>query len=379
MKEADVLNLLKHFSAKKDGTFFTYHGIGSPQWTPCRYDALSEEGFQKNVFVFRAINLIARGISSIPVLIKNCEDKSENEFLSNIFKRPNEFQTKSSFLENLVSYLLISGNAFVHCSDKNELHCLRADRVQVVPNKYKTAVNSYVYCVDSSKFSIEKKDLLHLKFFNPLNDWYGYSPLQAASRAIDQHNEMSKHNLSILQNGGRPSGCLVVKNSENLTDEQRQQLRSDIRDAYEGTANSGRVMVLEGGLEWKEMGLSPKDLDFNTGKNIAAREIAQAFGVPPVLIGIQGDSAFTSYREARLHFWEDTIIPIAEFIRLEFSNWLSNRFNRSVEMIFDLESVHALISRRESLWNKISNADFLTINEKREILGYPPIKGKNKT
>jgi HK97 family phage portal protein len=137
-------------------------------------------------------------------------------------------------------------------------------------------------------------------------------------------------------------------------------------------------MVLEGGLEWKEMGLSPKDLDFNTGKNIAAREIAQAFGVPPVLIGIQGDSAFTSYKEARLHFWEDTVIPIAEFIRLEFSNWLSNRFNRSVEMIFDLESIHALISQRESLWSKISNADFLTINEKREILGYPPIKGKSK-
>jgi HK97 family phage portal protein len=289
MKEANVLNLLKYFSARKEKTFFAYQGISDPQWTPGRYDALSEEGFQKNVFVFRAINLISRSISSIPVLVKNCDDKNEDEFLAKIFKKPNEFQTKSSFLESLVNYLLISGNAFVHCNEDNELHCLRTDRIQIIPNKFRTAVDSYTYCVDSSKFSIGKKDLLHLKFFNPLNDWYGFSPLQAASRAIDQHNEMSKHNLSILQNGGRPSGCLVVKNAENLTDEQRQQLRSDIRDAYEGTANAGRVMVLEGGLEWKEMGLSPKDLDFNTGKNLAAREIAQAFGIPPVLIGIRGD------------------------------------------------------------------------------------------
>jgi HK97 family phage portal protein len=369
-----MLNLLRYFSTKKEDVFFTYQGINSPRWTPCKYDALSEEGFQKNVFAFRAINLISRGISSIPVFIKNCRDQSEDKFLTDILNKPNEAQTRSSFLENLVNYLLISGNAFVNCNNENQLHCLRTDRVQIVPNRSKTAVESYVYSVDLSKFTIEKKDMLHLKFFNPLNDWYGFSPLHAASRAIDQHNEMSKHNLSILQNGGRPSGCLVVKNSENLTEEQRQQLRSDIRDAYEGTANSGRIMVLEGGLEWKEMGLSPKDLDFNAGKNMAAREIALAFGIPPLLMGIHGDSSFTNYREARLHFWEDTIMPLAEFIRFEVGNWLSVRFNRKIEMIFDWDAVHALISKRESLWNKISSADFLTANEKREILGYPPIK-----
>jgi HK97 family phage portal protein len=184
---------------------------------------------------------------------------------------------------------------------------------------------------------------------------------------------MSKHNISILQNGGRPSGCLTVKNAGTLTDEQRRQLRTDLQEIYEGTENAGRLVILDGGLEWKEMGLSPKDLDFNTGKNIAAREIAQAFGVPPILLGIRGDSAFAGYKEARLHLWEDTIVPLTEFIRSEFSVWLSDRFNRSVEAVFDLDSTHALISRREDLWNKISNAEFLTTNEKRKILGYPPI------
>ncbi|MDR1375198.1 MAG: phage portal protein [Holosporaceae bacterium] len=370
-----MLNLLRHFSARRKGSFFAYHSVSDPRWTPCKYEALSEEGFQKNVFAYRAINLISRSISSIPLMVKKVDDGKESEIVTKVLERPNNHQSRSSFLESVVSYLMISGNAFVHHDDNGELHCLRSDRVQIVPNAYRTAVDSYVYGVDSSKFNLKNEDVLHLKLFNPLNDWYGFSPLQAAFRAIDQYNEMSNHNLAVMQNGGRPSGCLVVRNAENLTDEQRAQLRFDIQNAYAGSKNAGKVMILEGGLEWKEMGQSLKDLDFDSGRNTVAREIAQAFGVPPVLIGIQ-DSAFMTYKEARLHFWEDTVLPLAESIRLEFANWLSVKFSEHVEIILDLDAVHALSSRRESLWNKISSADFLTINEKREILGYLPIKEK---
>ncbi|MDR3187468.1 MAG: phage portal protein [Holosporaceae bacterium] len=367
-----MLNLLKHFGAQRKDSFFAYHGVGDPRWTPCAYEALSEEGFQKNVFAYRAISLIAKSISSIPLMAKKIDDATESEVVAKVLRRPNGSQSRSSFLENVVNYLMISGNAFVHHDDNGELHCLRSDRVRIVPNASKTAVDFYVYGVDSSKFDLKKENVLHLKLFNPLNDWYGFSPLQAAFRAIDQYNEMSNHNLAVMQNGGRPSGCLLVKNAENLTEEQRAQLRSDIHNAYAGAKNAGRVMILEGGLEWKEMGQSLKDLDFDSGRNTVAREIAQAFGVPPVLIGAQ-DSAFMSYKEARLHFWEDTVLPLAEFIRLEFSSWLSIKFKERVEIVFDLDAVSALSSRRESLWNKISNADFLTTNEKREILGYLPI------
>jgi HK97 family phage portal protein len=184
---------------------------------------------------------------------------------------------------------------------------------------------------------------------------------------------MSKHNLAILQNGGRPSGCLMVKNgTENMTDEQREQLRADVQNSYAGSANAGRIMVLEGSFEWKEIGLSPKDLDFDGGKNMASREIAQAFGVPPMLLGIRGDTTFANYKEARLHLWEDTILPLAELIRLEFSNWISQRSKQQVEIMFDLDEIHALASRREIIWNRISNADFLNADEKRELLGFPP-------
>lgn len=372
-----MINLLKHFNGRKamPESSFSYQGINCPQLTSFKYDAVSEEGFQKNVIAFRSINLISRGIASIPMVVKNCNSASENKTLTDLLNRPNRLQSRNTFFENVVNYLLISGNAFIYCDNDNQLNCLRTDRIQIVPNESKTSVDSYIYSVDSSKFTINQKDLLHIKFFNPLNDWYGFSPLQVALRAVDQHNAMSDHNLAILQNGGRPSGCLMIKNgTENLTDEQREQLKFDIKNAYAGSLNAGKMMVLEGSFEWKEMGLSPKDLDFSSGKNITSREISQAFGVPPVLVGLQGDSTFANYREARLHLWEDTILPLAELIRLEFGNWLSKKFDLDLELSFDLDAIHALASKREILWSKVSTADFLTLNEKREILGFPPIK-----
>lgn len=374
-----MLNLLKHFRAHKNEheVFFAYQGIGAPKWTPCNYNALSDEGFCKNVIAFRAISLIARSIASIPIKIKEGGDANKHHHLEKLLKRPNSRQGKAAFIESLVSYLLISGNAFIYSDKNSDIYCLRPDRLQIIPNESNTSVEYYNYTVDSSAFSIPNDDILHLRFFNPLNDWYGFSPLQAASKSIDQFNEMSNHNLALLQNGGRPSGCLCVNGGmENLTDEQRDQLRSDIKNAYVGSTNAGKVMILEGNFEWKEMGLSPKDLDFNAGKNMSAREIAQAYGVPAMLVGLQGDSSYANYKEARMHLWEDTILPLAEYIKLEFNNWLSKTIG-DVEIMFELDLVHALSSRREGLWGKISNASFLTINEKREMLGYGPLNNKD--
>lgn len=124
--------------------------------------------------------------------------------------------------------------------------------------------------------------------------------MQAASSAIDQHNAVAEHNLSMLQNGGRPSGAFVVKPSEygpSLSDRQRDALTRDMRKAYEGATNAGRILFLEGDFDWKEMGLSLKDLDFIEGKNLSAREIAQAFGVPPCFWAYPGMRHFLTIKK----------------------------------------------------------------------------------
>ena len=361
-------------TAKRKETLVTLRGR-NPEWTPNNYHSLVSESFKKNVFAFRSINLIASGIASIPMYVKN-EDLTINSKLNELLAHPNKEQGRSSFVTSIVSYLLLAGNAFVY-SDGDQLYCLRSDRVKLVFNEAKTAVKSYVYEVDGVRIPVDLDDILHIKFFNPTDDWFGFAPLHSAMYAIDQYNEMSKHNLSILQNGGRPSGCLILKDCKYLDDATREEMRQNLSEIYSGSKNAGRIMLLEGGYEWQEMGLSPKDLDFAEAQNTIAREIVQAFGVPPILVGIRGDASFNNYREARAHFWEDTVLPLAELIRTQFTDWFRKKYETDCEIYFDLDSIPALIAKREKLWEKVSNADFLSTDEKREILGFPKQSAEN--
>lgn len=371
-----MLNLLKYFDRKRNTKHhvFAYTGYNNPEWSSNDYDSIMLNGFLGNVVAYRSITLLSRSIASIPVKFL-AEDAKVDAKLSKFNTRPNKFQGKFAFLEGLINYLLAFGNSYIHMKDMESLFCLRPDRVSIIPNKSHNDVVGYKYSVDGQSFSIPSEDMLHFRLFNPLNDWYGFSPLEVAMQSVDQYNAVSKHNLALLQNGGRPSGCLVLKNSlEYANEEQIEALRESIRKAYSGALNAGKIMVLEGDFEWKEIGLSPKDLDFNQGKILTAREIAEAYGVPPMLVGVPGDTSFSNYKEARLHLWEDTIIPLTEYLKTELENWLSRKFKSQIKVKFDLDSVYALTEKRETLWNKISNADFLTIDEKRKILGFAPLK-----
>lgn len=306
------------------GSFMVYHPLHKSSQTPKRYQDLCEEGYRQNVIVFRCIHLIARSAASVPWrLLKKGKEMVDHPLLS-LIHRPNSRQGGAAFIESVFAYWLLSGNSYIERVDnKNglpcELYALRPDRLQVIPNT-NGSISAYEYKVGSHtrRISVSCRDsspILHLKMFHPLNDWYGMSPMEAAVSAIDQHNTVSSHNLAILQNGGRPSGALLVKPPEHgshLSSEQRDDLRQHLREWSEGPKNAGRVMVLEGDFQWQEMGLNPKDLDFIEGKYLSAREIAQAYGVPPMLVGVPGDATFANYREARYHLWEDTILPLLD-------------------------------------------------------------------
>jgi len=221
--------------------------------------------------------------------------------------------------------------------------------------------------------------ILHVKSFNPLDDWYGMSPIEAAAYAIDQRNESDKWNMALLQNGARPSGALVYEPkgaaAANLSDDQFARLKDEIAQQYGGARNAGRPMLLDGGLGWQEMSLSPKDMDFLESRNAASRDVALAFGVPPQLLGIPGDNTYSNYQEARLALWEDTVVPLLRHLRDEFNGWLVPMFGDDLALEIDLDEVPALVLRREKIWRRLQAADFLTVNEKREAVGFDPVAG----
>ncbi len=351
------------------------------------YNDLSSTGYKKNVIVFRCITLISRAISSVDWILKSIKgDKEVDEIIYkheilDIINKPNLLRSKNTFIEEAISYLLLYGNCYIEVvrdsiSNPKELYILRPDRIKVIPGN-DAIPHGYEYSVGNTKkfFPVDsetgKSDILHIKLFNPLDDWYGMSPIEVAMGSIQQHNAIALQNTSFLQNGGRPSGALMYKHM--LDSNKRNELKHDLKALYEGGRNAGKILLLEGDFQWKEMGLSPKDLDFTAGKELSAKEIALAFGVPPILIGIMNSATFSNYKEARYNFWEETVIPLLNIFTDSLSNWIKQIFDTDLKLEYDLDSVQALSDRREKEWKKINEASFLTDNEKRAAVGYTSI------
>ncbi len=365
-----------------------YQPLGKAVWSDRNYEIFAREGYLKNIIAYKCITMLSRSASSVPLLVynKKTNKKIENHPLEKLLNSPNPTQSSSEFFESLYSYKLIAGNSYIQAIFLNnneflnpkELFILRPDRINILVDGNSSIPYGYKYKVNSKEntFYVDringKSEILHIKNFNPVNDWYGLSPVESASYSIDQHNEASKWNQSMLQNGARPSGALMVKGGGEdgsfLSDEQFSRLKTQLNEEFSGTENAGKPLLLEGGLEWKEMSLSPNEMDFLNMKNSCARDISLAFGVPSQLLGIPGDNTYSNLTEARLSMWEETIIPMLDNTTNALNNWLAPMFDDNIALYYDKDKITALSTKQEIYWNKIANANFLTEEEKKSLL-----------
>lgn len=360
---------------------------GQPVWMPRDYIQFSQEAYAKNVIAYRAISMVASAASTVPYILYQKSRNAKRELITHsvldMLRRPNPTQSFGDFLQALYHYKMISGNAFIQAvfptgEPPKELYLLRPDRVQVIAGKNAMPA-AYRYTVDEKMvdFPVDRVSgrsrILHLKHFHPTNDWYGLSPIEAAAYSIDQHNQASNWNQALMQNGARPSGALVVRGEQGggvLSEDQYNRMKLQIDEQFSGPANAGRPLLLEGGLEWKEMSLSPKDMDFIASKNASARDIALAFGVPPQLLGIPGDSTYSNLQEARVSLWEQTILPLVANTADALNHWLLPLFGEGLELVPNTDDILPLAIRNQAIWDRVEKASFLTDDEKRAAVGY---------
>ncbi len=368
---------------------------GRARWTPRDYAALAREGYSKNAIVHRAVRLIAESIGGLSFVLYEGAAELNAHPLLDLLARPNPRQDGASLMENIAAHLLLAGNAYVEAvglqgslageggsqsTQVRELYALRPDRVKVVPGPDGWP-QAYEYTVAGQTVRFDQSatqpPILHLTFFNPVDDYYGLSPLEAAAVAVDTHNAAAKWNKALLDNAARPSGALVYSGADGLVlaDQQFARLKKELEEQYQGTANAGRPLLLEGGLDWKAMSLSPKDMDFMEAKHSAAREIALAFGVPPMLLAIPGDNTYSNYTEASRVFWRQTVLPLAGRVGSALTQWLSPAFGAGLTLAVDTDKIEALSGDRAALWERVTKAPFLTVNEKRAATGYGAVEG----
>ena len=352
-------------------------------WTPRDYKSFAQEGYSRNVVAYQSINRIAEAVASVEWTAWRGDKQVTESPLLDLLARPNPMQSGSEFITAKIGYLMIAGNSYDEAVDvggePKEMYTLRPDRMTVLPSN-NGFPRGYVYKVNQRQVMWEvdertlESPIRHMKLFNPLNDWYGMSPIEAGSYGIDQHNESMAWIQSMLQNSARPSGALSTKDDNTLSDDQFKRLKAQIEDQYTGAKNAGRPMLLEGGLTWQQMGLSPTDMGIIETKYSAARDISLAFGVPPQLLGIKGDNTYSNYSEARLSFWEDTVIPLVTRVSQDWTNWLGSQFG-DLTIKPNLDKIPAIADKRSKIWSMADTSTDLTINERRKLKGFEPIDG----
>lgn len=351
----------------------TYGTYSIGEW-PRNYEAQVREGYLHNAIAQRAVRLVAEGVASAPLT-------TSDDAALTLVKATSGGQ---ALVETVAAHLLLHGNAYVELlpgpdGAPVELYALRPERVSVEADPRGWPV-AFVYRAGESATRMPAENIIHIRTMHPLDDHYGLGCLGAASGAVAIHNAAAKWNKSLLDNAARPSGALVFESGEHnvLSAEQHDRLKEELTASFQGAGNAGRPMLLEGGLQWQSMALTPAEMDFAGLKEAAAREIALAFGVPPVLLGLPGDATYANYREANRALWAQSILPLAGKILDAVSEGLRPWF-AELKLAVDLDAIPALSEDRERLWAQVAAADFLTANEKRLAIGMAEIDEPKST
>jgi len=363
--------------------------LGEPVRTTSNYLGFSKEGYQKNVVVFRCIRLIATACSGIKWELYVNGREVETHPILDLIQKPNPMQGWSSFFESVIAYYQIAGNTYIEGVGPNpnspptELYSLRPDLMRIIPNafgnvsayEFKTANQTRTWPADPIT---GKSKILHVKTFHPTDIWYGLSPIEAVILNVDQSNAANKWNLALLQNMASPSGILKIDPTDanptgSLTPQQRADLQSALEGRFSGASNAARPMVLEGGMSWQTISLSPREMEWLESKKITSNDICNAFGVPAQLLGF-GQTTYSNYKEAREAFYTETILPIMDLFEFELTNYFRWWFGDQIDFKYDRDDIEALTKKREAKYQIINSLNFITQNEKRALAGYEPIE-----
>lgn len=318
----------------------------------------------ENPIVYRCVKLIAQNIASIPIRFE-----SNERFWEKIISRPNIGQKINQLAQQIVSDMLMEGNAYLLNLD-NGFYRVDPKCISDLNDEMGNVVG-YVYQTKkgASKVLAEpdgRCKVLNIKYLSPTGQ--KLSPCKVIERSVRLYNSITEYNQALMDNMASFGGALVVKG--RLRDEELQVLRQEI-DAKKGPQKAGHTAILYGSedmeVKWEPMRANVRDADYIEGQNFVAREIMQVFGVPPNLLGMS-DVAYNNYEQSRFFFWQDTLRPLAMYIYEELQDWLSGIFEMPLKINLDFSTVPAFAGKTLDLL-KVLGVDCLSVEERRAFLG----------
>lgn len=360
-------------------------GMQNAKWAEWSTERAIKYGYKSNSYVYSCVNLIAKSAASVPWVTYTRKSNKKWEIVEDhpaslLIESPNPFMSRSDLIEIMAMHLYLGGNTILTKvrggGAISELWTLPPDAIKVIPDR-KDYISGYLYDKDGVKMQFNPQDIIHNKFNDPSNPYWGISPLQAGAKIVDTDTESVEWNKVSLENRAVTDGIFTFETP--LTKTQWDEARSMIREQHQGIANARTPWVLGAGAKWQQMSLSPAEMDFIASRKLTREEICSIFGVPPVMIGVYENATLANIQTARRIFWQDTIVPFLENIKSAFNLQLIKEFGNNLYYDFDLSSVEALqdnlndkINNAKSLWSM--GVPFNDINQRLE-LGFDDIEG----
>lgn len=313
------------------------------------------EGYKASHWVYSCVRLISRAVASLEwVAVEgsgvDAQDLPDHP-LTRLLAKPNPYISGSDLFERVVAHLHLGGNAMVtkigsgagrrRPGDIEELWPIMPDRARPVPAE-KGHVSHYELLGSDGarKPDMRPEDVCHVMFVDPGNDYWGMSPLQAAAKLVDMDVEAIRFNKVSLQNRAVADGALST--DQQLNEEQFERLNAQVRDNHAGPSNARRTLLLEAGLSWQQMSLSPAEMDFIASRRMTREDILAVFGVPPAMLGLVVSATQSDVGQMRTQFWTDTVVAQARHLQSALTLSLASEYGDGISVRPMLENVEEL-------------------------------------
>jgi HK97 family phage portal protein len=364
-----------------------YRGIGMTRYSsglpPVALYTSSIAAVQAFPVVYGCVTAISEAIASLGIKVYQLDGGQKVEALDHpfyqLFSTPNPFQGSFEFLEELQQNLDVMGNNFIAIEKGPgtvsglELYNLDPKYVSIIPDP-KKKIKEYHYYINGNLVKYKPEEIIHIKYSNIDDPYYGFPPLTAAADVLTFETARLAYANKFFINGAIPTG--VLQTDSNLGDSLLKKLRREWYNIHQGVNNSHNVAILQGGLKYNSIASPIKDLDFKGLKDLTKEDILTIFKVPSSVLGDQENTGGTEGKDALTAFWRGSIVPRLKRIESSINRGLSIQLFGTGTFVFEfnLKQVEALqedkVAQATYLQDMVASS-VMTPNEARMVLGLP--------
>jgi HK97 family phage portal protein len=375
-------------------------GVGRPNsqgvlYPDAPYTTWSREGFGRNELVYRSImykaDTFPQGV--LRVYSPNQAEPLDDHRLRKLIERPNEVTDEVAFFGLSIVHLDLAGNCYwliIRARDgvPAELWPVRPDLMRILPAPEDRLGWKYGFNLDptaaqprsSDIIPVARRDIIHIKYPNPTDPYFGQAPMRAATRAVSVDNAQTDYVDDLLRNDAVPR--VVITTQQELDDGIIDRLSARWTRKL-GGRNRGRPAFMQQGMEVKVLGLDLDKLQFGDLTSMSESRITMSFGVQPILVGAKvglDRSTFANFSEAKAAYWEDTAMGLQRRVNAGVRAQLLPEFagvgRQRVQTRWDNSDVLALQEAESERWERATNAlarGAITINDFRATVGLDPV------